>query len=77
MKKTLIPAGKFKAMCLKIMETVKLEHVSYIITKHGKPVAMLVPCKTSDKPLHGHMATSATLHGNIIDAIDEPWDAMS
>jgi len=38
-----IPAGEFKAKCLKIMDQVKNYHEEIIITKHGKPVAKLVP----------------------------------
>ncbi|MCX5905560.1 MAG: type II toxin-antitoxin system Phd/YefM family antitoxin, partial [Proteobacteria bacterium] len=36
-----MPAGEFKAKCLKIMDQVKNYHEEVIITKHGKPVAKL------------------------------------
>jgi prevent-host-death family protein len=47
-----IPAGEFKAKCLKIMDQVKNYHEEIIITKHGKPVAKLVPI------MWGHLLNS-------------------
>jgi prevent-host-death family protein len=38
-----IPAGEFKAKCLKLMDQVARSGVPIVITKHGKPVAKLVP----------------------------------
>ena len=39
----LIPAGEFKAHCLKLMDEVQAQRKSIIITKRGKPIAKLVP----------------------------------
>lgn len=41
-----MPAGKFKALCLKLMDDVNQNHQEITITKHGKPVAKLVPITT-------------------------------
>ncbi len=38
-----IPAGEFKAKCLKLMDEVQQTGQEVIITKRGKPVARLVP----------------------------------
>ncbi len=38
-----IPAGKFKSQCLMVMDRVKKYGEPVTITKHGKPVATLVP----------------------------------
>jgi prevent-host-death family protein len=38
-----IAAGKFKARCLSIVDQVKRTRQPVLITKHGKPVAKLVP----------------------------------
>jgi prevent-host-death family protein len=40
-----IPAGEFKARCLKIMDEVAQDHRPVQITKHGRPVAQLIPIK--------------------------------
>ena len=38
-----IAAAQFKAQCLQLMDYVKEKHVALVITKHGVPVAKLVP----------------------------------
>ena len=38
-----IPAGGFKARCLKLMDRVRATRRPIVITKRGKPVARLVP----------------------------------
>ena len=38
-----IPAGAFKTNCLAIMDEVKAKRETVVITKHGEPVAKLVP----------------------------------
>ncbi len=40
---TSVPAGKFKARCLAILDEVAETHVSVVVTKYGRPVARLVP----------------------------------
>ena len=44
-----IPAGEFKAKCLKLMDEVQQLHHAIVITKYGKPVAMLVPALPEKK----------------------------
>ena len=36
-------AGSFKVHCLAIMDEVQSKRETVVITKHGKPVAKLVP----------------------------------
>ncbi len=38
-----LAAAEFKATCLDVMDTVQRERWSVTITKHGRPVARLVP----------------------------------
>jgi prevent-host-death family protein len=38
-----IPAGVFKNTCLSLMDEVNRGSKQYVITKHGRPVAKLVP----------------------------------
>ncbi|HEY2509893.1 MAG TPA: type II toxin-antitoxin system Phd/YefM family antitoxin [Polyangiaceae bacterium] len=40
-----VPAGKFKATCLELMERVAATGEPIVITKRGKPVARLVPVR--------------------------------
>lgn len=44
-----IPAGEFKAKCLRLMDEVSETGVPIVITKRGKPVSRLVPARPEVK----------------------------
>lgn len=44
-----IGAAEFKAACLRVIDTMNRDHEPVIITKRGKPVAMLTPVKEPGK----------------------------
>ncbi len=67
-----IPAGEFKAKCLKLMDDVAATGEELIITKHGKPVARLVPAKENRLPLFGSMKGTVKILGDIIEPVWEP-----
>ncbi len=71
-----MPAGEFKAHCLEVMDQVKLKKTEVIVTKHGKPVAKLVPVDSTGPELFGFLAGSVTYHADIVGPIDEPWDVL-
>ena len=72
-----IPAGQFKAKCLKLMDDVMIYHQEIVITKHGKPVAKLVPVgDEKPQPVFGCMKDRAKVHGDIIKPIDVEWNAQ-
>lgn len=70
-----IPAGEFKAKCLKILDKVAEDRQPLIITKHGKPVARLIP-EQPKGDIVGSMKGSVTILGDIISPLDVEWDAM-
>ncbi len=70
-----IPAGEFKAKCLKIMSHVKEQHVEYVITKRGKPVAKLIPIEEEPVKVFGCLKNTVTIQGDIVSPIGEKWDA--
>jgi prevent-host-death family protein len=71
-----IPAGKFKAQCLSLLDQVRRSHQVIIITKRGKPVARLVPLDV-EKPrkLFGCFAGHVVEEGDIIGPTAESWEA--
>ena len=71
-----IPAGEFKARCLKLMDEVQQTGEEMIITKHGKPVARLVPVAGNPPSLFGCMKGSVEILGDIIEPVDVEWEAM-
>ena len=70
-----IPAGEFKAKCLKLMDEVKELHQPIVITKHGKPVAQLVPFEEVVVEDFGCMQDTITIQEDITKPIDVTWDA--
>ena len=51
------------------------ERQTLVITKHGKPVAQLVPAP-AEKSIIGAMRGSVLWEGDIISPIDVEWEAM-
>lgn len=69
-----INAAKFKEKCLSILDHVDPEGL--IITKHGKPVAKLVPVETGMAQFIGCMKGKIKIKGDIMST-GIKWDAES
>lgn len=75
-----VPAGQFKAKCLQIMDELQKTHEEVTVTKHGRPVAKLVPCppeEVAQRPIFGFMKGFISIHGNIVEPLGDKWDAES
>ncbi|HEY6267948.1 MAG TPA: type II toxin-antitoxin system Phd/YefM family antitoxin [Candidatus Acidoferrum sp.] len=59
-------AGAFKANCLAIMDEVQSKRVTVVITKHGKPVAKLVPVNDDKDDIFGFLAGKVTIVGDVV-----------
>jgi prevent-host-death family protein len=70
-----IPAGEFKARCLKLMDEVRATRRPVVITKRGKPVAKLVPMDEETPSLFGRLRGTVTIHGDIISPVEVDWHA--
>ena len=71
-----MPAGEFKAKCLKLMNEVRQRRETIVITKRGTPVAKLVPVEESrPKPLFGFLKGSVIIRGDIVGPTGEKWSA--
>jgi prevent-host-death family protein len=70
-------ASEFKAKCLALMDEVTETGEDIIVTKHGKPVAKLVPYQAKPKcnPF-GILKDDLIITGDIMSPIDVEWDAM-
>lgn len=75
MKVEHIGAGIFKARCLQLLDEVGNRHLELIITKHGKPLARLIPIEDEHFSLFGCMKNSAVIKGDIVSGTDEEWEA--
>jgi len=57
------------------MDQVRDYHQSLIITKHGTPVAKLVPYEEERQSLVGFMKGTVLWSGDLLSPIDAEWDA--
>lgn len=71
-----MPAGEFKAHCLAVMDQVSQSGEPVLITKHGKPVAKLVPAERQADDIFGYMAGKVKIVGDIVGPITplEDWE---
>lgn len=67
-----IGAAKFKEQCLALLE--KLTPDGLIITKHGKPVARVIPYPQQPADLIGSLRHKIAIEGDILSA-GIAWDA--
>ena len=72
-----IPAAVFKAECLKLMDEVARTGQPVVITKHGKPVAQLVPVPAEPSSLFGYMRNTVNIKGDVVGPTDDRWSAAS
>ena len=71
MKKRTVPAGKFKAECLGLIDQVATTRESFIVTKRGRPIVEIIPVRIRPAaPLRG----SVIVHGDIVGPILGSWD---
>ena len=71
---TEIPAGEFKARCLRLMDEVQESHREIVITKHGRPVAKLVPVEDVPADAFGALRGSVRYVGDIVSPDPEAWE---
>jgi prevent-host-death family protein len=69
-----IGAARFKEQCLALLDQVDPEGL--VITKHGRPVAKLIPIESESRDLIGALAGKVRIHGDILSTGLE-WDAES
>jgi prevent-host-death family protein len=69
-----INASKFKEQCLSLLENLAPEGI--VITKHGKPVARLIPASADCAGLIGSMKEKIQVHGDILST-GIKWNAQS
>lgn len=70
-----VKASEFKAKCLGLIEEVTRTGTSVVITRNGRPVAMLTPYRKGRTSLAGLHDGSVEINGDIVSPLDEPWEA--
>ena len=67
-----IAAAKFKEQCLSLLDGVDPDRI--VITKHGKPVAKLIPFSSDCAGLIGSLAGKLKIKGDVLST-ELDWDA--
>lgn len=69
-----LTASEFKARCLALLDEVAESRVPLVVTKHGKPVAKLVPLEEDAPPsLLGSVRYAS--EADILASVDDEWEA--
>ena len=66
-----IPAGKFKAQCMALLDEVALTRKQIVITKRGKPVAKIVPIQEQEP---ASLLASVLWEKDLVSPIDQDWN---
>lgn len=69
-----IPAGEFKAHCLRLLDAVAASGEALTITKRGRPVARLVPLP-APQALFGALTGSVREAKDLVAPAGEVWKA--
>jgi prevent-host-death family protein len=71
-------AGAFKTNCLAVMDEVQAKRETVVITKHGKPVAKLVPMNTESDEIYNFLSGKGAISGDVVSpAISlEEWGEL-
>jgi prevent-host-death family protein len=68
---TKVAAAKFKEQCLSILDHLPAEGI--VITKHGRPVARLLPAARASADLIGALRDKIRVKGDI-ESTEVKWD---
>ncbi len=66
-----VGAAKFKARCLALLD--QLDPEGLVITKHGKPVAKLIPFEPQSASMIGALQDKIEVRGNVLST-GASWD---
>ena len=74
-----IAISEFKATCLAVLERVRRTGVPIIVTRHGEPIAEVVPPSVPAPPESwlGAMRDTATMMDDLVAPLDTvEWEAL-
>ena len=70
-----VGAAQFKAKCLELMDRVRETGAEYVVTKHGVPVAKLVPyTPVRTGSIFGSMKGTVLSYERPLDPVDGEYD---
>lgn len=71
-----VPAAKFKAQCLSLMDDILETGEEIIVTKRGKPVVKVTRVRGAQKPFIGRLVGIVEVTGDLLEPAVSPedWD---
>ena len=71
-------AGSFKIHCLAVMDEVQAKRETVMITKHGRPVAKLVPADKNTDDIYNFLQGKGDIVGDIVSPAisNEDWGEL-
>ena len=75
MSKT-VAAAEFQTHSLELLEEVAENQEELVVLKDGKPIGKLVPMPGAKKRSLESLRGSVTILGDIVEPLDDEWDAM-
>lgn len=73
-----VPASEVKNAWHSYLDRVSQAHEEIVVTRYGKPLAMLTPCDsevTEPMAFFGCLSGTVTIQADIVSPLDEEWDA--
>lgn len=70
---------KFKANCLALIDEVSRQKKRIVITRHGKPIAEVIPYRneTAGAPAEVPLKDTLLFMGDIVSSVaEEDWEAL-
>jgi prevent-host-death family protein len=76
-KEQAIPISEFKARCLQLLQEIDSQGGSLVVTKHGRPIAKVVPAAHNRPSRMGDWADFVKIKGDIVtfDSSEE-WESL-
>lgn len=69
-------AGAFKVHCLAVMDEVQAKRQAVVLTKHGKPVAKLVPADNDTGEIYNFLRGKGTVQGDVVSPAIKNWGKL-
>jgi prevent-host-death family protein len=71
-----IAVSEFKARCLEILDGLRSSGHELVLTKHGTPIARVVPMTSQQRPLRGLLKGQLEIVGDIVQVdFSQDWEA--
>jgi prevent-host-death family protein len=73
-KRAAVGSAEFKSRCLELVDRVKESRTEIVVTRHGRPVAKLVPYETAEPAsLVGSMAKTVLGFDDPFEPVPAVW----